>query len=126
MYVCTIPTTKRPFIKPVKNEETGEIENKIIKIGILCYQTFEPPKPRIFPKGDSNIENYKKYSNYDAIHVHKFPQIPVGYEGKIGISQSAIGDAVANDYDIVDKINDANIDGEGNKFTRIIIQKGKK
>jgi len=113
VYLSVMPTTKYPFDLQ---------DGSVIDVGFLCYQTFEKPKPRLIPKGKFDNLKHLTYDNYDAINVDKFEDIPVGYEGNIGMPPTCIGHAVANGYKIIDDLKKPIINGV-NKFERIIIRK---
>ena len=70
---------------------------------------------------------YNKYDNYDAINVDKVKEIPIDYDGIIGVPITFLESYNPDQFEIVkfrkgDDDKDLKVDGE-NKYFRILIKK---
>lgn len=68
---------------------------------------------------------YLKYENYDAIEVSKVSQIPVNYDGVMGVPITWLEKYNPKQFKIIGKANSAGaprINGK-NMYARILIQK---
>ena len=115
-------------ITPVKDfiQPNGEIK----KFGNICWFTNLEHKKRneelILYKHYSPTE-YPKYENYDAIEVSKVAEIPMDYEGVMGVPISFLNKYCPNQFRIVkfrkgDDGKDLSVNGKCPYF-RILIQK---
>lgn len=95
---------------------------------IACdwYTTLNPNRPeekKLRLTKTYNPEDYPRYDNYDAIES-KSKDIPVDYEGKIGVPLSFFKYASYLPYEIVDKTTKLELNGK-RLFERLIIRRKK-
>lgn len=69
-----------------------------------------------------SAERYLKYDNYDAINVDKVKDIPIDYNGLIGVPITFIRKHCKEQFEIIDKINTPFINGKP-IYKRLIIKK---
>ena len=69
-------------------------------------------------------DKYLKYDNYDAINVDKLSDIPVDYDGVMGVPISIMDKCDPEQFEIIDLLNpkDRVVNGEG-KYVRILIRR---
>lgn len=78
------------FFVPDKFEKFHKIENgrKMVRVSTSCWFTNLPVKKHqedIIPYKHYTPEEYPKYDNYDAINVNSFKEIPMDYDGVMGV-----------------------------------------
>lgn len=69
-----------------------------------------------------NEEEYPKYDNYNAINVNRTPDIPMDYDGLIGVPITFVRKHCQEQFEIVDKKNTPFINGKL-IYKRLIIKK---
>ena len=97
----------KEFIQP-----NGEIK----KFGNICWFTNLINKKRNYPLDlymKYSKDYYPKYDNYDAIEVSKVCEIPMDYEGVMGVPITFLDKYNPNQFEIVgwSRHNDMNMDG---------------
>jgi len=104
----------KEFIQP-----NGEIK----KFGNICWFTNLINKKRNYPLDlymKYSNEYYKKYDNYDAIEVSKTCEIPMDYEGVMGVPITFLDKYNPNQFEIIglsaDKRDEADCFIKGQKF----------
>lgn len=93
-------------------------------IGCDWYTTLNPNRPekkKLILTKSYNPEDYPRYDNYDAIES-KSKDIPVDYEGKIGVPLTFFKYASYLPYEIVDKTTKLELNGK-RLFERLIIRR---
>ncbi len=89
-------------------KEFKQPDGKIKKFGNTCWFTnLETPKHHedliLYKK--YNPKDYPKYDNYDAIEVNKTKEIPIDYNGVMGVPISFIDKYNPDQFEIVGKTN---------------------
>lgn len=143
----TSPTAYSTPLKEVENEKTQYKENGVVyqKFGNHGWFTNLEHSKRTYPLDlykNYNAEKYPKYDNYDAINVDKVTDIPMDYDGVMGVPITFLDKYCPTQFEIVGMAEDngkgqsgkANWDGLNphcvingeNKYKRIFIRKKKK
>ena len=78
------------FYVPDNAEKFHKIENgkKMVRVSTSCWFTSLPVKKhneKLILYKKYNEEEYPKYANYDAINVNKYTDIPIDYDGDMGV-----------------------------------------
>jgi len=98
------------FIVPKDWEKFHHIDengNKIARVSTSCWFTnleVEKHKQEITLYKKYNSKEYPKYDNYDAIEVSKVSEIPMDYEGAMGVPVTFIDKYNPNQFEILDAI----------------------
>jgi Adenine-specific methyltransferase EcoRI len=122
---CTLP---KEFVKP---------DGSIQKFGNISWFTSLLHKKRneeiiLYKPYDGNEGDYPKYDNYDAIEVSKTKEIPVGYDGVMGVPITFLDRYNPTQFEIVGNEYDLNIEKGrcyvmGKRmYSRIFIKNNKK
>lgn len=104
--------------------ETPEGETKK-QIGICWYTTFPVIHKHLVLTKTYNPQDFQTYDNYNAINVDKVKDIPIDYDGVIGVPITIFG----YDLDNVEIIGDKTINGKDTKiegkekYRRILIRR---
>ena len=69
-----------------------------------------------------NKEEYRKYDNFDVINIDRIQDIPIDYDGYMGVPINYIEYYDPDKYELFGKIEQPIIDGKS-KFCRILIKK---
>ena len=113
-----------------KFHHTDENGKKIAKVAALCWFTnldVDRQKEKLILYKKYTTEEYPKYDNYDAIEVSKVSDIPVDYDGVMGVPITFIGKYNPEQFEIVkfrkgDDDRDLVINGKSPYF-RILIKR---
>jgi hypothetical protein len=117
----------------VKEFETPDGSKK--KFGNVCWYTNIPHKKRneeliLFRKYVGNEKDYPKYDNYDAIEVSKTKDIPMDYDGAMGVPITFLDKYNPEQFEILGdnryitgEYNDINFINGKNTYRRIIIKR---
>ena len=100
-------TSVKDFIQP-----NGEIK----KFGNICWYTNLEHNKRneeLILYKHYNPSEYPKYDNYDAIEVSKVAEIPMDYEGVMGVPISFLDKYCPNQFEIVGWSRHNNLDMDG-------------
>lgn len=86
-------------------------EGQIQKFGNVIWFTNLPHKKRneeliLFKKYEGNEKEYPKYDNYNAIEVSKVTNIPIAYEGAMGVPITFLDKYNPEQFEIVGLMND--------------------
>ena len=107
----------KDFVQP-----NGEIK----KFGNICWFTNIPhnshKKPLILTK-TYNAEDYPKYDNYEAINVDKVKDIPIDYDGVIGVPITFLDKYCPTQFEILDARNHTSVDKLKSKSTFLVKDK---
>ena len=100
-------------IAPIKDfiQPNGEIK----KFGNICWFTNLEHKKRneeLILYKHYNPTEYPKYENYDAIEVSKVAEIPMDYEGVMGVPISFLDKYCPNQFEIIGIANSAKYIGD--------------
>ena len=122
-------------LKEVENEKTQYKENGVVyhKFGNHGWFTNIEHSNRIYPLDlykRYDAEKYPKYDNYDAINVNKTKDIPIDYDGVMGVPISFLDKYCPTQFEIVkfrkgDDDKDLYISGHKSIYFRILIRKVK-
>lgn len=69
-----------------------------------------------------NEQDYQKYDGYDAINIDRLRDIPVDYQGKIGVPLSFFKYYQDLDYEVIEHRGDLKLNGK-TVYERLIIRK---
>lgn len=97
---------------------------KVMRVSSICWYTNIEYSKRHHPIDlyrRYNQEDYPKYDNYDAINVDKVSEIPIDYDGVMGVPITFLGKYCPEQFEIV-SLNRESIDGKL-KYARIIIRR---
>ena len=97
-------TNPKEFVQP-----DGEVK----KFGNICWYTNLPHGKRneeLVLYKTYNPEEYPKYDNYDAIEVSKTKDIPMDYDGVMGVPITFLDKYNPNQFEILGNEYDLNID----------------
>jgi len=86
----------------------NENGKKIARVSTSCWFTnleVEKHKQDIVLYKKYDPENYPKYDNYDAINVDKVSDIPMDYEGAMGVPITFLDKYNPEQFDIIDGLN---------------------
>lgn len=121
-------TYENKFVSVVDGKRIGQVNN-------ACWFTnidhINPNKPLILTKTYNSTE-YPKYDNYDAINVDKVKDIPIDYDGVMGVPITFLDKYCSTQFEILGIANDVRYIGDfpcltkinGNKiYNRILIKK---
>ena len=105
------------FSMPLSYEKYDRIEGdrKYGKVPAISWFTNIPHDKRseeILLNKEYNPENYKKYDNYNAIEVSKVSDIPINYDGIMGVPITFLGKYNPNQFEIIGHEHD--LRGTGN------------
>lgn len=78
-------------------------------------------KPYVF-KAHYDPARYRRYDNYDAINIDHYTDMPVDYDGPMGIPHTTVALLDRSKYDILALLTRVSVEGE-KKFKRIIIRR---
>lgn len=122
------------FFVPDKFEKFHKIENgrKMVRVSTSCWFTNLPVKKHqedIIPYKHYTPEEYPKYDNYDAINVNSFKEIPMDYDGIMGVPITFLDKYNPEQFEIIkfrkgDDEKDLAINGKCPYF-RILIRRKK-
>ncbi len=106
--------------KSYKINEKGEIIKNIM--GCIWFTNLDHKKrhEELLLYKKYNEEEYPKYDNYDAIEVSKVTDIPMDYEGIMGVPITFLGKYCPTQFEIVDARTIALNDKQKNKSTYLI------
>jgi hypothetical protein len=111
----------------LKAEKLGYVGN-YTRLGNACWFTNMRIKKRevklntgIDFEYGTKIGWYQKYDNYDAINVNRTEQIPMDYDGIMGVPISFLDKYNPDQFEIIDLLLIPSINGV-KKFTRILIK----
>lgn len=115
----------KKFVKP-----NGEIQN----FGNICWFTNLDVKKKNFdfnPRNRYSINQnlYPKYENLDAININRLKEMPIDYNGIMGVPITFIDKYNPNEFVILGLDKQLTCDGKGvringrNLYTRIIVQR---
>lgn len=96
--------------KPNTKNENGEV---IQKFGNICWYTNLHNKKRNLPLDlykKYNEKEFPKYDNYDAIEVSKVCDIPMDYDGVMGVPITFLDKYNPEQFEIVGSLNNSNFD----------------
>jgi hypothetical protein len=90
--------------------QKGYIGDNFIKVpGINWYTNLEHKKRNeeiiLFRTYEGNEENYPKYDNYDAINIDKVKDIPMDYDGVMGVPITFLDKYNPNQFEIIGGYN---------------------
>ena len=104
--------------KHLKYDEKGNI---IINVMATWYTTLIPPyiPPLVLTKSYTP-DTYPKYDNYDAIEVGKVCEIPMDYDGVMGVPITFLDKYCPDQFEIVDVREYGLTDRQKNKSTHLI------
>lgn len=88
--------------------------HKVMRVSSICWFTNIDHKRRgtqLIITKDYNEKNYSKYSNYDAIEVSKVENIPMGYDGLMGVPITFLNKYCPSQFEIIGHEHD--LDGNG-------------
>lgn len=112
------PTAYSTPLKEVENEKTQYKENGVVyqKFGNHGWFTNIEHSMRNLPLDlykKYNPKDYPKYDNYDAINVNKTSDIPMDYDGVMGVPITFLDKYCPTQFEIVgwSRHNDLNMDG---------------
>jgi len=89
---CGIDTYGKPFIKVNGIRWYTNLDNKVRHEEIILYKKY-------------NEEEFPKYDNYDAIEVNKVADIPLDYEGIMGVPITFLDKYNPDQFEIVGEAN---------------------
>lgn len=90
---------------------------------IIWLTTFTPPRHSMEFTEAYAPEKYKRYDRYpDTINVDRSRDIPKDYYGKMGVPLSFIKYFHREEFDLLGKVKDRNVEGEV-KFQRLLVQR---
>ena len=94
-YKCNKPMTfKNPY------------EDKDLSVAIVWWQNLkEPEKPYVELNKDYVDGDYQKYDNYDAININKSADIPMDYDGVMGVPISFLNKLNRNQFELLGIMN---------------------
>lgn len=100
------PTAYSTPLKEVENDKTQYKENGVVyqKFGNHGWFTNIEHSKRTYPLDlykNYNAEKYPKYDNYDAINVDKVTDIPMDYDGVMGVPITFLDKYCPTQFDIV-------------------------
>ena len=121
-------TQPRVFIQPDGSEK---------KFGNVCWFTNLPTKKRtedliLFRRYHGNESDYPRYDNYDAIEVSRVKNIPMDYEGVMGVPITFLDKHNPEQFEIVGQMVTTKVDEFNHgypyvngkkKYARILIRK---
>lgn len=84
-------------------------------LGNVCWFTnLETEKQHVFLKLEKkyNPIDYPKYDNYDAINVNKIADIPVDYEGEMGVPITFLNKYNPEQFEIIGAFNNSRIENK--------------
>lgn len=100
--------------------------HKVIRVASICWYTnLDNGKTTAVPielTKEYNEDDYPNYSNYDAIEVDSYKNIPKDYYGKMGVPITFLNKWDPNQFEIVDCVNQPEI-GDKILYARIIIRR---
>ena len=129
----TLFTGKMPFFR-VPNDAVEKINNDRFEVredGVykqvngVCWFTNIPHAKRNQPLDlykKYNAEEYPKYDNYDAINVNKTSDIPMDYDGVIGVPITFLDKYCPTQFEIVGALLSPIVNGK-KLYIRILIKK---
>lgn len=93
-------------LKRVENEKTQYIENGVVyqKFGNTCWYTnieHNKRKEGIYLSETYSDEKYPKYDNYDAIEVSRVENIPMDYDGIMGVPISFLDKYCPSQFELI-------------------------
>jgi len=102
-------------------EKDGE---KVSRVASVCWYTNLDHKKRheeliLYKK--YNEEEFPKYDNYDAINVNRYDEIPMNYDGNMGVPITFLDKWCPDQFEIVDRLNSPIINGKA-IYKRLIIR----
>lgn len=131
----SVPTAYSTPLKEVENEKTQYKENGVVyqKFGNHGWFTNIEHSKRNLPLDlykKYNPKDYPKYDNYDAINVDKVTDIPMDYDGVMGVPITFLDKYCPTQFEIVkfrkgDDDKDLYISGHKSIYFRILIRKVK-
>lgn len=92
-------------------EKNGKRYLKIPSISWYTNVVYESPKKTLVLTKTYNPQDYPKYDNYDAIEVGRIKDIPVDYDGVMGVPITFLL-YYTDDYEILGLANDAKEDND--------------
>ena len=103
----------------------NRIENGICYVGVMMVTWFTnldhyKRHQEIDLYKHYNAEEYPKYDNYDAIEVGKVSEIPMDYDGVIGVPISFLDKYCPTQFEIIDGRSVGLTDKQRNKSTYLI------
>ena len=118
-------------------KEFVQPDGSIKKFGNICWFTNLNHKIRnssiiLYKNYINNEEDFPKYDGYDAIDVSKVKEIPIDYDGVMGVPVTFLNKYNPNQFEIIGKAGKFKIDEHNltkptingkDKFTRILIKK---
>ena len=85
--------------KPMTFKNT--YEDKDLSVAIVWWQNLkEPEKPDVELNKDYVDGDYQKYDNYDAININRSADIPIDYDGVMGVPISFLNKLNRNQFEI--------------------------
>ncbi len=98
----TIPNTYEKY------HHIDEKGNKIGRVSTSCWWTNidneRRNRPVVLYKHYSN-EYYPKFDTYNAINVNNYTEIPIDYDGVMGVPMTFLGHYNPNQFEIIGKLN---------------------
>ena len=93
------------FMKKTQVYINGKIENKmdLVSIGAVWFTNLDYEKRHedIILYKKYSKEEYPKYDNYDAINVNKTKEIPMDYDGAMGVPISFMNKYNPEQFEII-------------------------
>ena len=97
--------------------------HKVMRVSSICWYT-NLDNTKCHTELDLykkyNVEEYPKYDNYDAIEVSKVAEIPMDYDGVMGVPITFLDKYCPTQFEIVDARTIALNDKQKNKSTYLI------
>lgn len=104
-------------------KETKTFSNGKVFSNIIWLTTFTPSRHSMEFTETYDPEKYKRYDRYpDTINVDRSRDIPKDYYGKMGVPLSFIKYLHREEFNLLGKVKDRNVEGE-EKFKRLLIQR---
>lgn len=105
LFTGVMPFFKVPNDYPIENERYERRADGLYKqVNSVCWFTNVPHSKRNTPLTlykEYNEENYPKYDNYDAIEVSRVENIPMDYDGVMGVPITFLAKYCPSQFEIV-------------------------
>lgn len=89
---------------------------------IVYLTTLKPERHTLELKETYSPEKYPKFDNYDAINVYRSKDIPIDYEGPMGVPLSFLKWYDPREWEMLDELMKPHKNGKA-LFTRFIIRR---